>query len=86
MGRQNEELRQKIISEIEEMQSRITLVNTCIVFYKQIIKIQKEAPENFNLAKNFFNSVTQAYDYTILCELSKLYEKYAQAGSLYNII
>lgn len=86
MGQQIEELRQKIILEIEEMRSRITLINTCIVFYKQIIKIYKETPEKFNLAKNFFNSVTQAYDYTIFCELFKLYEEKAETGSLYYII
>ena len=76
----------KILDEIRVMLSKTVVINTCIVFYKQLKDIKKDFPEKYEIGRNFFNSVSCAYDYIIICELVKLFKESEQRGNLYRII
>ena len=58
-------------------------INACIVFYRQLIDIHHETPEKYSKATNFFNSVTSAYDYGIICNLFNILDKKGEAGNIY---
>lgn len=76
----------KLLREIELILSKTTLINMCIVYYKQLIDAKTNQSNKYSIGKNFFNSVSSAYEYVIACELTKIYNKKEEKGSLYSII
>ena len=76
----------ELLREIELILSKTTLINMCIVYYKQLIDAKTNQFKKYSLGENFFNSVSSAYEYVIACELSKIYNKDEEKGSLYSII
>lgn len=53
------------------------------MFYKQLIEINHETPDKYAKSPNFFNSVTLAYDYGIVCNLFNILDKKGQEGNIY---
>ncbi len=78
--------KKKLLNEIELILSKTVLINACIRYYKQLIDIKTTQSDKYSIGENFFNSVSIAYDYVIACELSKIYNKNEEKGSLYSII
>ena len=80
------DLNEKLLREIELILSKTTLINMCIVYYKQLIDAKTNQSDKYSIGKNFLNSVSSAYEYVIACELAKIYNKKEEKGSLYSII
>lgn len=80
------DLNEKLLREIELILSKTTLINMCIVYYKQLIDAKTNQSDKYSIGKNFFNSVSSAYEYVIACELTKIYNKKEEKESLYSII
>ena len=79
-------IKSKLSNEINLILSKTALINTCIEFYKQLIDIKSNQNYKYSMGENFFNSVSIAYDYVIVCELAKLYGCNEEKGSLYSIL
>ena len=74
-----------ILQELDIIFEKLTLINSCIVFYNQLIDLRKTNYSKYAKVNNFFNSVTRGYDYSIACELPKLFNEKEQKGSIQSI-
>lgn len=75
-----------LLKEIEQTISKTVTINTCIVFYNQLHDIKRNYPSKYDMAKNFFNSVSVSYDYVIICELCKLFDGRGKRCSIPKIL
>lgn len=75
----------ELLEEIEATIRKTVLINTCIVFYKQLLDISVNEPDKYAVGETFFNSVSVSYDYLIICELAKMFNTNEERGNIHNI-
>ena len=49
--------KKKLLKEIELILSKTALINTCIIYYRQLLDAKSNQSDKYGIGENFFNSV-----------------------------